>query len=275
MPLRIYEKHDGDVDYWSDYWSKACIDEQQQFIESNYLTDIFYKYLSKSGQILEGGCGLGKWVFYLNKKGYKITGIEWSKETVKYCKLHEPNIPIKVGDIFSLEFPDKSFQSYISLGVIEHHENYLMALDEAYRVISDNGYMLCSVPYFKSIRQVKNLFGAYKPKTGGKIFEYRFKINEICDSMRNGGFEIVEIIPFSVPYGLTLEFPFIKYIRNIAGTKQKKMWYSIGSSPKSIKSSNALLKIMRYLIESYAMRYVFGHMVMVVGKKKVVTNKSV
>lgn len=274
MPLEIYEKHGGDVDYWSEYWSTERIDEQQQFIESNFLTNIFYKYLSKTDPILEGGCGLGKWVFYLNKKGYKITGIEWSKETVNTAKLHEPNIPIKVGDIFNFEYSDQSFQSYISLGVIEHHKNYQMALDEAYRVISDNGYMLCSVPYFNPVRQFKNLFGVYKPKAGDKFFEYRFKINEICNSMRNSGFEIIEIIPFSVPYGLTLEFPLIKHIRNIVGKKQKKMWYSVDSSPESIKSSNALLKIMKYIIESHAMSYMFGHMIMIVGRKNAGNKKE-
>ena len=50
MPLEIYEKHGGDVDYWSDYWSTERIDEQQQFLESNFLTNIFYKYLSKTDQ---------------------------------------------------------------------------------------------------------------------------------------------------------------------------------------------------------------------------------
>jgi len=274
MLLRIYEKHDGNVDYWSDHWSKECIDEQEQFLESNFLTNIFYKYLSKTDQILEGGCGLGKWVFYLNKRGYKITGIEWSKETVKHCLLHEPNIPIKVGDIFNLEFPNKSFQSYISLGVIEHHENYQMALDEAHRVIDDDGYMLCSVPYFNPVRQIKNLFGAYNPKTGFKFFEYRFKINEIRDSIQNAGFEIIEVIPFSVPYGLTVEFPFIKSIRNIMGKKQKKVWYSVDNSSKSLKSSNVLLKVIKYIIESYAMRYLFGHMIMIVGKKNAGNKKG-
>lgn len=269
MALRIYEEHDAKSEYWGDYWSKVSFDEQNQYLDSNFLTNIFYKYLSKYDEILEGGCGLGRWVYFLKNKGYKITGIEWSKDTVTYIKNHEPNIPIKVGDIFELEFSDNFFQSYISLGVIEHHENYQMALNEAYRVISDEGYLLCSVPYFNPVRQFKHFFGAYRPKEQEKFFEFRFKIDEISQAIRKSGFEIIEVIPFSVPYGITLEFPFVNIIRNIIGTKQKKLWYSESVALKnSSKSSNKLIKFIKYISNIYCMRYLFGHMVIIIAQKK-------
>jgi len=95
------------------------------------------------------------------------------------------------------------FHAYISLGVIEHHKNYLKALREAHRVLCKNGILFCSVPYFNIIRRIKNVFGAYKQKEGEKL-------SEIREAIERSGFTIVEVIPFSVPYGLSVEIPCIR-----------------------------------------------------------------
>ena len=275
MPLKIYREEDAGIKYWTKFWMEReeSLEEQQQYIEFNFLTKVFSKYLSHhSGKILEGGCGTGKWVFYLREKRYGIIGVEWSKEVVKQVKARNPSVPIIVGDIFNLSFPDDFFQAYISLGVIEHHENYLMALKEAYRVIRKGGYLLCTVPYFNTIRRIKNIFRVYKPKMGEKFFEYRFTRKEFIKVVENAGFEIMEVIPFSVPYGLKLEIPGMSILHKYAAKRyRKELLYqnNIDIKSQTKKQKSRIIQTLKHIIENPVMRYIFGHMILIVARKNI------
>jgi len=41
---------------------------------------------------------------------------------VEKAKEFDPDLPIVVGDVQNLDYPDSSFDAYISLGVVEHFE---------------------------------------------------------------------------------------------------------------------------------------------------------
>jgi len=271
MPLKIYQKEGAGVEYWSEFWKKRMklFEEEQQYMEFNFLTKIFHKYLMPGARILEGGCGLGRWVFYLRRKGYDIIGIEWSKEVVKQVRALNSDVPIIVGDIFFISFPDGFFHAYISLGVIEHHKNYLKALREAHRVLCKNGILFCSVPYFNVIRRIKNVFGAYKQKEGEKFYEYRFKISEIREAIERSGFTIVEVIPFSVPYGLSVEIPCIRQFYKFF-SKYKKEWYYAYCKTEvnsKYRISKFIIKTIKRIMESKFLAILFGHMVIIIAKK--------
>lgn len=272
MPLKIYQKEDAGAKYWAKFWEERekSLEEQQQYMEFNFLTKIFHKYLSHREKILEGGCGTGRWVFYLKEKEYDIIGVEWSKEVVNQVKAWDQNAPIIVGDIFNLDFPDSFFQTYISLGVIEHHENYLMALKEAYRVICNGGYLLCTVPYFNHIRRIKNIFGAYKAKAGEKFFEYRFTKKEIIRHVEDAGFEIIEVAPFSVPYGLKLEIPGMSVLHKFTSVRYRNEWFDQGNIITDLQTKKLrtlIIRILKRIMETSIMGYIFGHMILIVAKK--------
>lgn len=274
MPLEIYQKEGAEAKYWANFWKERekSLDEQQQYMEFNFLAEIFRKYISHRKRILEGGCGTGRWVFYLKEMGYDIIGVEWSKEVVDQVKVWDPNVPIIVGDIFNLDFPDSFFQTYISLGVIEHHENYSMALKEAYRVICNGGFLLCTVPYFNPIRRIKNIFGAYKAKVGETFFEYRFTKKEIIMHVKDAGFEIIEVDPFSVPYGLKLDIPGMPALHKFASARYRNEWFDQGniiadSQTKKIKIKTMFIRALKHIMETSIMRCIFGHMILIVAKK--------
>lgn len=96
--------------------------------------------------VLDVGCGEG---FTLNKLkknniGKKYLGIDYSKTAIEIGKRLYPELDLKTGDIYKLEFKDNSFDLVICSEVLEHLENPLKALKELIRV--SGKYILLSVP---------------------------------------------------------------------------------------------------------------------------------
>ena len=53
--------------------------------------DVMQKYNLSSSSILEIGCGEGRDVLYLLKKGYDVTASDIPAEAINYCKLQNPD----------------------------------------------------------------------------------------------------------------------------------------------------------------------------------------
>ena len=205
-------------------WDSAEFDLiLNELIPNRSITHIFDKYLNPNSSILEGGCGNGAWVKYLNDKGFDCLGVDINEVILKVAE--KENLNIKKDNIENLSFPDNSFDAYLSLGVIDHNdlgpEN---AIKEAFRVIKPGGYFFVSTPcnnLFRKlinhpIRDMINLFYRIIRK---KLYfvEYRFERKELVSYVRNGGFEILETIPndyrldsndFSL--GLYTDWPFLR-----------------------------------------------------------------
>lgn len=54
------------------------------------IRDLLYRYIKNldfnKPLILDAGCGTGKTILFLREKGYKVWGIDASKEAIKFCK---------------------------------------------------------------------------------------------------------------------------------------------------------------------------------------------
>ena len=76
----------------------------------------FFKYLPKQGQILEAGCGLGRWFFFLRNFGYTIQGIEISDQAMNIIHPHDPQHYITKGDIRSIAARNQSMDAVNFIG---------------------------------------------------------------------------------------------------------------------------------------------------------------
>ena len=96
--------------------------------------------------ILDIGCGEGFTLRRLKEHGIgkKFTGIDSSREAISLGKKENPDLNLKIGDIYNLKFKDKSFDLVISTEVLEHLGDPKKALDELRRV--SKKYLLLSVP---------------------------------------------------------------------------------------------------------------------------------
>lgn len=217
MPFALYECTKEDIAEtgatWDGIWQSTTLERQLQQVDTDDQLPIFIKYLPRNGKILEAGCGLGRWVIYLKRNGFDIMGIDFAEQAINSIKAYDNSMPVEIGNIFNIQYPDRYFDAYISLGVVEHfQEGPYSALKEARRTLTDNGIALVSVPFFNPIRHItlpiekiflylrenehiRKIFkkGSYPEK---HFVEYRFTRREFYDILDQSGFKIETIIPF-------------------------------------------------------------------------------
>lgn len=182
-------------------WDGMGYDHHITHIKRRSILPLFGKYLRPAARILEAGCGVGGWVYYLNQQGYRTIGIDNNVKILadsdrRHLKLCE-------NDILEICFPDNTFDCYLSLGVVEHFPNGPgPALAEAYRVVKPGGYIFVSTPTTNLIRtlinhRIRDLRDLMYRARGTELHfaEYRFRKPELVEHVRRAGFEIVETVP--------------------------------------------------------------------------------
>lgn len=166
----------------------------------------FLRVLPKGEKILEGGCGLAPYLIRLRQLGYDVEGIDYNKEPIETVLAYDPALPVKVGDVMAITYPDNYFGGYMSLGVIEHFtEGPLRAIREAHRVLKPGGVFIVLVPqnhlfmriaapirFLKRNTFLRQLFG--KP-LDTKYWEQYFKKDELRAFLEREGFDVREVHP--------------------------------------------------------------------------------
>ncbi|MFW9829031.1 MAG: class I SAM-dependent methyltransferase [Candidatus Thorarchaeota archaeon] len=226
--------------FWDVMWSTRTIEQELEACKIETAPRIlFLRLLPKNGKIIDAGCGLGKWVLFLTKKGYKVIGVDNNKIAIEKLKKFDSSIKLEAGDILNLDFPENFFDAYISMGVVEHfEEGPLAVLKEAYRVLKPNGLIFLSTPtvniirkifiqsaltiilrVFQLIRNIK-IKNRKKKKLKKKQYyhfiEYRYTLKELQDFLEKSNFKVLKAVPHDFhdsknhSIGLGVDFPFLK-----------------------------------------------------------------
>ena len=212
-------------DYWDEIWDKywhKLSKDIYKFDSNSIICQITQRFLHPNeGPILEGGCGLGKFVYSLKCINYDVIGIDNAKLTIEKLKKFKPSLNIKLGDVREIPFPDNYFAGYWSLGVIEHFfEGYSQILSEMRRVLKPNGYLFITFPYMSPLRKFKSRVHLYK-YFNLEIYErdkaprsfYQYVLNEklLIDELQDLGFELRYIKPRGGIKGFKDEIFFLKF----------------------------------------------------------------
>jgi SAM-dependent methyltransferase len=116
--------------------------------QSNTLEDLLHcdSVWNKGSLILEAGCGTGAQtkIIAVKNRDSKFISLDISDESIKIAEsvinsLNIKNVSFQTGNIFSLPFPDKTFDHVLLCFVLEHLRNYQSALQELKRVLKSNG----------------------------------------------------------------------------------------------------------------------------------------
>jgi len=245
QPYKIYKLADASnaQETHGQCWAGESVPQNIELCECQTILPHLLKHLPKEGRILESGCGLGRWVFYLRQRGYSITGIDLARPAVEMAKAYDPSVPIFLNDVLQSQFPDQSFDAAISLGVVEHFEEGPQhALAELRRVLKDGGILCISVPVQNFFRifftnRLKDLYRWYRKRKGMRFVfeEYRFTRKDFQSRLEAARFEILEVAPddFLPPKNLGIYAD----LRFLHSTKQKWELNAFGNALASVLRS--------------------------------------
>lgn len=183
-----------------DQWEERSMQGELESFKNRTLVGIFDKFMhGRKLRILEGGCGFGAWCIYFRERGHDIVGIEYDQRIVERALAYDETVPVVLGDITDLKYPDSSFDAYISLGVIEHFEHGPeKALAEAHRILKPGGLAFVTTPYLTLFRRLvahpmRSLYFLWRTMRGKPKYywEYRFTKKELRTYLEKAGFEVI------------------------------------------------------------------------------------
>lgn len=110
--------------------------------------EILFSFLPDGNgkKLLDVGCGIGTMSLELKKRGFNVTGIDFSKVGVDKCLEKGIDARLCNVDKDGLAFDDKYFDVIWAGDIIEHVFDPIFLLEEINRVLKDDGYLLATVP---------------------------------------------------------------------------------------------------------------------------------
>jgi SAM-dependent methyltransferase len=137
--------------YDPSYFNKLKRVEEEYFwfaIRRKWIFDRIKKFVPSHAKVLEVGCGTGNVSSFLSLKGYSVIGCELYAEAID---MSWPGFLKVQGDSNSLPFKDSSFDMAGFFDVIEHFENDISPIKEAFRVVRKGGIIAVTVPARKEL----------------------------------------------------------------------------------------------------------------------------
>lgn len=177
----------------------------RRYIIKSLISQIFPK---KNSQILDVGCGCGGNFNTLSQFG-KVIGLDESPEAIKFCQKRGFKDLI-LGKAENINFPEEYFDLVVALDLFEHIDDEKKVLEEFYRVLKKDGYILITVPAYQF------LWSEHDEALGHKR---RYTLSTQRDLIKRAGFNIVK-----ESYFITFTFPFIfgyRIYKKIFGKNKK------------------------------------------------------
>jgi SAM-dependent methyltransferase len=135
-PVTFYDQHPFD-------WVPSDARESIRAVVSAPLVE-WIETLDRAALVLDIGCGPGRVLGFLARRGIRCIGLDRSRVSVglAVARYHRPGV---VGDNLRLPFADAVADAVISDGVIHHTENPQAAFAENWRVLKPGGRMYLAV----------------------------------------------------------------------------------------------------------------------------------
>lgn len=117
----------------------------------NYETSKVVKLApSKTGRLLDIGCGTGDRLDIFRRFGFDVYGVEIS-QSAEYAKNHL-GLNVKQGDVFDAAYPDSFFDIITLHNVLEHTHNPQKVITELKRILKKDGIIAIQVPNINCIQ---------------------------------------------------------------------------------------------------------------------------
>jgi len=172
--VNIYSDISSNIDYdtvtsFGKEWNKFSTfseDEINEIASSHYFDIVSNEYLIDK-QILDVGCGSGRWSKYVSKLAKTVDAIDPSDSIYSAAFLLKDNENVRISKVSvdKLPFGDNSFDFVFSLGVLHHIPDTALALKQCVQKLKVGGYFLVYIyynldnrlPFYKILFTLSNL----------------------------------------------------------------------------------------------------------------------
>lgn len=161
MADKIIERNISFFDFWAAFYDYGPLSWWLRGMQNVVLSQIRFKPKAK---ILDIGCGTGRGLFFLFKKGFKsLAGIDLSPLMAQKAKnLLGKNAVIKIASVDNIPFENNEFDVVTNTEAFHHFPNPAKAVKEMYRVLKPNGMLyLADLNFF--FKTIHWLFKKFEP----------------------------------------------------------------------------------------------------------------
>lgn len=177
--------------YWRDRTPWYIVERDDGYIDAisigtYFSTLIDWKpYLKRAltfvrGRVVDVGCGAGRHVLYLQRRGYDVSGIDPSRLTVQVCK--ERGIRnVRVGSLESLPHSGKRYDTFVmfgnNFGLFGSRQHARTMLRQLHRCSTPHARIIaeCRNPY-KTSEQAHLRYNAKSERRGRMFGQIRIRV---------------------------------------------------------------------------------------------------
>ncbi len=157
----------------------------------------FSDLLPRNAMVLDVGCGAGRDVGPLGRKGLDVVGLDLSEGLLKVAKREFPDIDFIEGTMLNLPFKDAQFDgvwSNASLLHLETTNDVKLALSEMHRTLKADGILFALVK--AQTGAGKTAVVSDKLSGHDRFFQY-FSVSELRQLLVDGQFQLIDMHEYS------------------------------------------------------------------------------
>jgi SAM-dependent methyltransferase len=174
--------------YWGCDVGKAVLNSEWREKRDKLFAPLYQLILKRKnkGTILDIGAGTGVFLSKFQELGWKVDGVELSKEAVNFSKkVHR--VSLKAGDFLDYHFPKESFDVVTLNNSLEHLFSPLKTLKVISKVIKKGGIVVITVPNVNSLGL--RIFGKKWYALQPPRHLYHFSPETLAKMLANAGFK--------------------------------------------------------------------------------------
>jgi SAM-dependent methyltransferase len=151
----------------------------------------------KKGRLLDIGCGSGEFLYQMRSFGWKVYGVEISREAADAG--NKKGLNIFCGELGGADFPDSFFDVVVLSQTFEHVYSPGAYLEQIYRLLKEEGLLIIGVPNIDCLEG--QIFGQNWHLLDVPTHLHFFTVHSLRRYLEKYGFGVEKILSkkFSIP----------------------------------------------------------------------------